>query len=75
MNQYAHMCRDGHLEIGFNRDDLADQSEMCVVCRAAAFFREILDETRENPRLPYAYRMIEIAESGLKTIGATRHYS
>jgi hypothetical protein len=69
MNSYAHMCRDGHIEIGFSNDRIADEIEMCVLCRVAVYFQEILDET-PNPKLPYARRMVEIAKYGLNTIGA-----
>lgn len=41
MNTYAHMCRDGHEEIGHR-----SQSEMCPLCVALAIKSDLLEKLK-----------------------------
>lgn len=41
---YAHMCRDGHDQIGHNDSS----SEMCPMCRAIAALQKISDEGNDG---------------------------
>lgn len=44
-NEYAHMCRDGHHEIGFN-DPEDKYGELCPMCAAKNLVLELQDALR-----------------------------
>lgn len=46
MTDFAHMCRDGHEEIGHNDN----QGEMCPVCRALAKERHTFEVLEQRIR-------------------------
>lgn len=44
MNEYPHMCRDEHVEIGF-REEAPDGDERCPICYLRDWLTTIADET------------------------------
>jgi hypothetical protein len=41
---YAHMCRDGHVQIGHNDSEY----EMCQLCRTRTLLQRVMDTWEDN---------------------------
>lgn len=67
MNNYAHMCREDHVEIGHNDSE----NERCPLCRVLDALIEIIEEGGGRKlTLPYAIRVDEIARRVLQSVKA-----
>lgn len=61
---YAHMCRDGHVEVGHNDSG----HEQCPLCRAQATLMAIADKDGDDLSGNDAEHMVWKAKAALSTI-------